>query len=321
MEEFFTPRNILIVGDVMLDTYLFGNVERISPEAPVPVVDVIIKQDKLGGASNVALNIKELGGTPFLCSVLGDDTKSEIFLSSLKRNKISTDYIIKSKNRITTNKTRIIGNNHQMLRIDEEIKENLNQTEIYTLKEKIEAALTKENIDVILIQDYDKGVINKEIIDYLIQKSKELNLYILADPKQRNFNNYHDLSLFKPNFKEFKEGLNLLIEKDRIELLKYGSKILHKKGIEIIFVTLSENGIFISYKNGNGYKNKIIHGIPRNVSDVSGAGDTVIAIASMLIGIQFEEEIAKICNIGGGIVCEEVGVVPINKEKLLYECF
>lgn len=314
----FENRKILIVGDVMLDTYLFGNVDRISPEAPVPVVDVIIKQDKLGGASNVAMNIKELGGTPIICTIIGDDIKGETLLTQLKRNKISTKYIIKSGARITTNKTRIIGNNHQMLRIDEELKENLKTEDINQLKNNIINVLENENIDIILIQDYDKGILNKDIINFIIDESQKLNIPLIADPKNKNFEFYHDLMLFKPNFKEFQEGLNIK-NGDRIEILEYGSKILHKKGIKIIFVTLSENGIFVSMKNGKSHKNKIIHGIPRNVADVSGAGDTVVAIASMLLNKIDIDEIARICNVGGGLVCEEVGVVSIDKSKLLSE--
>jgi rfaE bifunctional protein kinase chain/domain len=314
----FDNRKILIVGDVMIDTYLFGNVDRISPEAPVPVVDVIIKQDKLGGAANVAMNIKELGGTPFLCSVIGSDTKCDTMFNILSTNKISTKYISKVPTRITTNKTRIIGNNQQMLRVDEEIIENLNTNEFILLKNDIEKVLKNEDIEVILIQDYDKGIVNADIINLLTKKAKELKIPILADPKNKNFNDYKNLTLFKPNFKEFKEGLNISATY-RKELLEIGSQLLHKKGIKYIFVTLSENGIFISEKKGKKITNKIVHGISRSVSDPSGAGDTVIAITSLLIEKEPIEKIAQICNIAGGLVCEEIGVVPVDKDKLFEE--
>lgn len=323
----FDHRKILIVGDIMLDTYLFGNVDRISPEAPVPIVDVLIKQEKLGGSSNVALNIKKLGGEPILCSIIGDDIKSQNLYSLLKSNKISTEYITKSDNRITTNKNRIIGNNNHMLRIDEEIKTPLNKNEFFWLKNNIIEILKNEDIDIIIIQDYDKGVIDGNIINLLTRKAKELKIPIIADPKQKNFNDYKNLTLFKPNFKEFKEGLNVSVSsitkhdssKYRKELLEIGSQILHKKGIKNIFVTLSENGIFVSSKIGRTIKTNIIHGVKRNISDVSGAGDTVIAIVSMLIEKEEIETIAKICNIAGGLVCEKIGVTPIDKDKLLKE--
>lgn len=323
----FKNKNIMIIGDVMLDTYLFGNVERISPEAPVPIVDITIKQDKLGGAANVAANIKGLGGTPILCTVIGNDQKGKILCDLLKKQRITSENIIKSNNRITTNKTRIVGNNHQMLRVDEEIKTVIGNGDTKQLIENIEKILDNESIDTILFQDYDKGVISEVLINKVTKKAKELNIPIIADPKKLNFDCYKNIKLFKPNFKEFKDGINLIISdinnnetKYRKELLEKGSVILHQRGIEIVFVTLAENGIFMSYKNTDGgYTNKIIHGTPRDVSDVSGAGDTVMAVVSMLIGDLPIETVAKISNIAGGIVCEDIGVVTIDKERLINE--
>ena len=315
----FKNKNILIIGDVMLDTYLFGNVERISPEAPVPIVDFISKDIKLGGAANVAINIKNLGGTPILCSVIGNDDKSTTFISILRNMNIITDYIYKSENRITTDKIRIIGNNHQMLRVDQEIRTDLNSDEEKFLSIIFEA-LENKKIDCILFQDYDKGVINQNIINIIVEKAKLLNIPITVDPKKKNFLSYNNVTLFKPNFKEFKEGLNINLT-NKNEMLEKGAEILHSKGIEIVFITLSEDGIFLSYKKDNKIINKIIPGIPRDVIDVSGAGDTVISVASMLLNDIDIEEIAKIANIAGGIVCEEIGVVPIDKNKLLKEYY
>jgi rfaE bifunctional protein kinase chain/domain len=315
----FKNKNILIIGDVMLDSYLFGNVERISPEAPVPIIDITNKENKLGGAANVASNIKKLGGTPILCSVIGKDQSGEIFLSLLKNMDISVDYIYQTDNRITTNKTRIIGNNHQMLRIDEEIKFELNKNDQENFSAIINNALSQK-IDCILFQDYDKGVINESIINKVIINASFLKIPVLVDPKKKNFSLYKNVNLFKPNLKEFKEGLNLT-ETNKELLLKNGSKILHEKGIEIVFITLSENGIFVSYKKDNEIINKIIPGTARQVADVSGAGDTVISVVSMLLNDINIEEIAKISNLAGGIVCEEIGVVTIDKEKLLKEYY
>lgn len=314
----FKNKNILIIGDLMLDSYLFGNVERISPEAPVPIVDVIIKQNKLGGAANVASNIKNLGGTPIICSVIGDDQKGEVFINELKKLKITTKNIIQSKERTTTVKTRIIGNNHQMLRIDEEVKYDLSIDDENKLMINIENILENEKIDCLLFQDYDKGVLNDSIIKKTIIKANNLNIPIIVDPKRKNFNSYKNVTLIKPNFKEFKDGINIPYS-DRKNLLEKGAEILHKKGIEIVFVTLSENGIFISYKKNNNTISKIIPGISRDVVDVSGAGDTVISVISMLINDTDIENIAFIANIAGGLVCEEIGVATINKEKLINE--
>ena len=302
----------------MLDSYLFGNVEKISPEAPVPIVDITNKQNKLGGAANVAANIKNLGGTPILCSFIGDDQNGEIFLSLLKDLGISTEYICKLKSRITTNKTRIIGNHHQMLRVDEEIKDELNSNDQVYLLILINKAIKHEKIDCIIIEDYDKGILSEYIIKQLSNISKSLKIPIIVDPKRRNFSFYENIKLFKPNLKELKEGLNLS-NPNITELLESGASILHNKGIEIVFITLSENGIFVSYNKDNKIISKIIPSIPREVVDVSGAGDSVISVIPFLLGELDIEKIANIANVVGGIVCEELGVVSINKEKLLKE--
>lgn len=313
----FKNKKILIIGDVMIDSYLFGNVERISPEAPVPVVDITKKINKLGGAANVAANIKNLGGTPILCSVIGNDIKGEILISLLEKLNITTKYIQKSENRITTDKIRVIGNNHQMLRIDEEIKADLSEDK-YIFLSIINKAIHENDINCILFQDYDKGVIDKIVIDTVTTLSNNLNIPIIVDPKKKNFSLYKNVKLFKPNLKEFKDsiGINTI---DRNLLLKEGSEILHNKGVEIVFVTLSEDGIYVSYKNNNNIISKNIPGTKRDVIDVSGAGDTVISVVSMLIDDMNIEEIAKIANLAGGIVCEEVGVIPIDKNKLIKE--
>lgn len=314
----FNNKKILIIGDIMIDSYLFGNVDRISPEAPVPVVDITKKINKLGGAGNVATNIKNLGGTPILCTVIGNDTKGRILTSLLKDIQITSEYIHKSDNRITTDKTRIIGNNHQMLRIDEEIKDVIQEAEKNILLKLINEIFENNKIDCVLLQDYDKGVLNKEIIEKIISKVNKLKIPIIVDPKKKNFSHYNNVTLFKPNLKEFKDSIGIN-SNDRKELLKQGSEILHNRGVEIVFVTLSEDGIYISYKKDNNIINKYIPGTKRDVVDVSGAGDTVISVISMLINDMSIEEIAKVANLAGGIVCEEIGVVPVNIEKLMKE--
>jgi rfaE bifunctional protein kinase chain/domain len=299
---------------------MFGKVDRISPEAPIPIVDITYSQHKLGGAANVASNIKSLGGTPILCSVIGNDEKGSIFLSELDKMKISSDHIIKSNTRITTNKIRIIGNNHQMLRLDEEIKNNLNFNDQNKIISEIINILSNEKIDCVLLQDYDKGILDNTIISTITTKANNLNIPIVVDPKKNNFSNYNNITLIKPNLKEFLDGLYVnLINCNENELI-FGSEILHKRGIDIVLVTLSENGMFISYKKDGISIRKKIDGIQRNVADVSGAGDTVDSVVAMLInGNNSIEDVARMANVAGSIVCEEVGVVPIDKEKLLTE--
>lgn len=305
---------VLVIGDVMIDSYLFGKVDRISPEAPVPVVSVNHRQNKLGGAANVALNIKELGAEPVLCSVVGDDEKAKMFDDLLLENGMSVGGIIKSASRITTTKFRVIGNKTQMLRVDEEVKHNLTSEEMSLMKTKIQELIDKENIKLIVFEDYDKGVINKELIDFVSKIAEQRNIIVTADPKKNNFNFYKNITLLKPNLKELKEGLNTdfnLFDIDKIE--KASKKIVDEFNLKMLMVTLSENGIFILHENGSLHLPTQV----RNIADVSGAGDTVISVLSLMLAAGLKpEDAAKLANLAGGLVCEEVGVVPVNPDKL-----
>jgi len=206
-----------------------------------------------------------------------------------------------------------------MLRVDEEIKTELDkdQHKVFILLNNI---FENEKIDCVLLQDYDKGILNESMINYITITANSLNIPIIVDPKKINFSFYKNITLFKPNFKEFKESINI-VNSNKLELLRNGSLELHKKGIEIVFITLSENGIFVSYKKDNIIISKIIPATIRDISDVSGAGDTVASVVSMLLNDIDIEEIAKISNMAGGIVCEDIGVIPINKNKLLNEYY
>jgi len=316
----FDNKNVLLIGDLMLDTYLCGNVDRVSPEAPVPVVDIYNRTDKLGGAGNVALNIKKLGSNPIICSVIGNDVNGKKLINLLKDNDISTENIILSDDRKTTNKTRIIGNDYQLVRFDDEMIDVLNYDDYTNLSRKIELIIEKQNIDVVLIQDYDKGVIDRNLINEIIKVTNN-DIPVIVDPKKRNFNFYRNIKLIKPNLKELKDGLNFdkISDIDRDDLLMDGAKKLHKKGIDIVLVTLSDEGVYLSYNKGKKFI--YINSKKRNVSDVSGAGDTVISIISVLLTNKELkiDDIAKISNIGGGIVCEKKGVVPIELNELLNE--
>jgi rfaE bifunctional protein kinase chain/domain len=307
----FKNKNILLIGDVILDKYLCGDVDRISPESPVPIINLKSQKYKLGGTLNVSLNIKKLNSTPFVCSVIGNDKNGNIIRKLMNENNIKTDNIIVS-NRKTTTKTRIIGNDYQIARIDDEITNYLNKDIEKQLINNIKNVINNNKIDIILIQDYDKGVLTKKIIKTIIK----FNSYpILIDPKKRNFKLYKKVKLIKPNLKELKEYLNINF-KSKKELLEKGSKIIHKKNkIDIVVVTLSEDGIFLSYNKGK--TQKYIKNKKRNIVDVSGAGDTVISVISTLIDTTLPiEKIIELSNISGGIVCEYSGVVPIDIKVL-----
>ena len=313
----FNNLNVLIIGDVMIDAYYFGKVDRISPEAPVPVVSVQRKENRLGGAANVALNIQELGANPILCSVIGDDDDAVIFNNLLTSNKLSNQGIINSNNRITTVKTRIIGNNHQMLRVDAEMDKDLILEDKAKLIDKIISLISEQKIDAVVFEDYDKGVISPLIIEEIVAICNEKNIPTTVDPKKRNFLHYHNITLFKPNLKELKEGLNIDINPKEISEINKGVTQLNSQlNNQITFITLSEYGVYIANQNKQHHEKAHV----RNISDVSGAGDTVISVATLCLALkQSIETIAALSNLAGGIVCEKVGVVPIQKEELLAE--
>ncbi len=321
--EDFNKKKVLIIGDVMIDAYLWGKVDRISPEAPVPIVSVNKRENRLGGAANVALNIKSLGAEPILCSVIGNDSKADEFIQLLEQDGLSASGLIKSNNRITTTKFRVIGNKMQMLRVDEEVTDDLSDNDIQAIYGRIENLLEHENISCVIFQDYNKGVLTAGLIQEVTKKANEREIPVVVDPKKKNFEAYQDVSLFKPNLKELAEGLNVDLDPDNPTELANAIQLLHKnQGIKMVMCTLSEKGVFISYKaSETKFEHEHIPAHIRSISDVSGAGDTVVSVAALgyVLGIS-PGLLAGIANLAGGIVCEEAGVVPINKEKLLREC-
>jgi D-glycero-beta-D-manno-heptose-7-phosphate kinase len=309
---------VAVIGDVMLDTYWWGNVERISPEAPVPIVALDKREKRIGGAGNVALNVQALGTKVALISILGDDEDGVQLKQLLLDNNIDTRFILESKKRITTNKIRIISRNQQMMRLDAEHTEDLDETDETKLQNQIEKYIVSEKPNVVILEDYNKGILTQIIIENTIELCNKNNIPITVDPKRKNFFSYKNATLFKPNLHEAITSLNLLAEKVSSELLTdIHAQIKEKLNHNISLITLSEKGIF--YQENN--KKNIIPSHRRNIADVSGAGDTVIAVASMVYAATKDITlVAEVANIAGGIVCEEVGTVPVNKEELLKEC-
>lgn len=318
----FENRKILVIGDVMIDSYLWGKVERISPEAPVPIVSVNKRENRLGGAANVALNISAMGAEAILCSVIGNDDKASEFNKLLEKRNLRTACIYQSPDRITTTKFRVIGNKAQMLRVDEEITNGLSDIDTQELFGRIENLLEKESVDAIIFQDYNKGVLTSALIHKVIELANRREIPIVVDPKKKNFDTFQNVRLFKPNLKELKEGLKSEFDAKNFHELSNVIQLLHKnQNIDIVLTTLSDDGVFISAR---APENKFeTHHIPahrRSISDVSGAGDTVISLATLCLTAGLPpEQIAAISNLGGGIVCEEVGVVPIKRERLFKE--
>ena len=322
----FTRLTVLIVGDVMVDAYVWGRVERISPEAPVPVVRVNRRENRLGGAANVALNVQALGATPLLCALTGDDAHGQTFQALLKKQKIATDYVVSSSERATTVKERVIAGSQQVVRVDTEDDHLLTHAEQTALLKQAERALAQA--DVVIFQDYDKGVLSQPVIQHIIQQAKASGIPVAVDPKKRNFLHYQDATLFKPNLKELRQGL----QQERIALHHEDYAPLHSEqdavreasgklrsllNHQTTLITLSENGIFVDNDTGD------YHFIPahvRQIADVSGAGDTVISIAALCLAAGTSSSmLASLANLGGGIVCEYTGVVPISQARLLKE--
>ena len=319
--EEFDNLTIMIIGDVMVDSYLWGKVERISPEAPIPIVALRRRENRMGGAANVAMNIKSMGAKPVLCSVIGKDDKGANFLDLLKKEKIATYGITQSSRRITTTKFRIFGNSTQMLRLDEEVENDLTKADQESLLKVIDKILAGNLIDCIIFQDYNKGVITPVLIREVVERAKKQNIPITVDPKKKNFDAFGGVTLFKPNLKELKEGMKTEFSiDDREKLMQTIGLLREKLDCKYILTTLADHGVIINMKDHSEDKNIFIPAHLRSISDVSGAGDTVISLASLCLALNRSPyEIAYISNLAGGLVCEEVGVVPINKDKLFKE--
>ena len=315
--EKFKQMRAIVIGDAMVDTYIWGKVERMSPEAPVPIVSVTKRVNRLGGAANVSLNLQALGATPFLFSVVGNDEKGKKFKKLLKKRGLSNDGIFIDQQRNTTIKNRIISNGRHIARVDEETTDYIDIEIETTLVTAIKKLIENRLVDVIIFVDYDKGVITPSLFNKINELAQQKGISTTVDPKKRNFLNYKNVSLFKPNFKEFVEGTGVTLEKGNLESLKVvADDFKQKQNFKLILVTLSELGVFIS----NGEKEQHFPAVIRQIADVSGAGDTVISVASLAMAAGLSPEtMALMSNLAGGLVCEKVGVVPVDKEQLINE--
>ncbi|MFD2720290.1 bifunctional heptose 7-phosphate kinase/heptose 1-phosphate adenyltransferase [Hymenobacter monticola] len=313
----FNKLRVLIIGDVMVDAYVWGRATRLSPEAPVPVVHVARTENRLGGAANVALNVQALGATPLLCAVIGTDAGGDQLLQLLHESGLPADGILRSAQRPTTVKQRILAQGQQLLRIDSEVETDLNTDESAQLLSAYDDLLARA--DVVVFEDYDKGVLSESIITECIARARQRGIPTVVDPKKNNFLAYRHCTLFKPNLKELREGLKL----------EFGDPVADRPGFEaavarlqevltpeIVLVTLSEYGVFAQQQGQKTYLPAHL----RTISDVSGAGDTVISIAALCVALGRPAAFtAALANLGGGLVCEQVGVVPVQKQRLLEE--
>ena len=315
--EGFNHTKIGVIGDIMLDTYWWGNVDRISPEAPVPIVNLKRKEIRVGGAANVALNLRALGAPTTVFAVIGNDLEGADLRGLLEAEGIQTKYIHASADRVTTNKVRVMGRNQQMMRLDHEHTNDINAVEEAQLFKNFCAFVEAENPSLIILEDYNKGVLTASLIQSVIDFCNQKGIPTAVDPKQKNFLAFKGCTLFKPNLKEVKEGLKIEIPQiNAAELLKVHNALHAQMTNAISFITLSEHGVFIAGNNDH----KLIPTHIRNIADVSGAGDTVIAVASLVYAASKDMILAaEMANIAGGLVCELVGTAPIDKAVLAAE--
>lgn len=309
--EKFNGKNIVIIGDLMLDVYIWGKVGRISPEAPVPVVEVEEESYRLGGAANVGLNIKSLGGNPILVGVIGYDREGNILSDLMKENDFIRDGIILDEERPTTVKTRIIAHSQHVVRVDKEDKKDITEemeNKIITFIEN-----QKSSIDAIIFEDYNKGVLTKSLIHRVVDFARRNNIIVTVDPKFDNFFEYKNVTVFKPNRKETEDALQMKIDSEE-KVIEAGKKLKEILQPEYLLITRGDKGMTLFSSDSR------IDSIPtraRKVADVSGAGDTVIATLTVALASGAEiREAATIANLAAGLVCEEVGIVPIDKMNL-----
>lgn len=309
--------HVVVVGDVMLDNYWWGHVERISPEAPVPVVALSKRESRLGGAANVALNCRALGAKVTLASVVGDDSEGTTLVKLANEAGIDTSLVSQSWRRPTTTKTRVISRSQQVLRIDDEVTDELYTEEEHPFIDMVLKYLQRVKPQILIFEDYNKGLLKENVIQRITAHCKEIGVITAVDPKKKNFLAYKNVTIFKPNLKEVREGLHMALDNvSEAEMNQVHRKLHETLHHEITFITLSEKGVFYN----NGFTSAVIPSHIRNIADVSGAGDTVIATAALVYAITRDVSLmAEISNLAGGIVCEEVGVVSIKKDKLQKE--
>ncbi len=307
----------LVIGDVMLDAYMVGHVNRISPEAPVPVVDVHSKESRLGGAANVVKNLLAVGAHVHIASVIGNDPAGKTIESLLNQLSVGSSALLLTNSRPTTVKTRVISNGQQLVRVDEEVTTDISLELEEELIQRCESLLDDIQPNVVIFEDYDKGVLTDRVIKALIDAANLRNIKTTVDPKFAHFTSYKGVTLFKPNLKELGEGMAMAIEKENDGSIERGVHRMHdllKPSISM--VTLSERGVcFYSPESNTSYCR--ISAFEREIMDVSGAGDAVIAVASFLLALEVPiMDIAALSNLAGGLVCEKVGVVPVDLEHL-----
>lgn len=307
----FPKAKVLVIGDLIMDHFIWGSVDRISPEAPVPVVDVRDEEILLGGSANVVNNIRGLGGKCFITGVSGKDADGKKLLTLLKEKKVDTDGIIVDKSRATTIKTRIVAGNQQVVRFDRESREFIDDNILKKVISYIEKMVSK--IDVIVVSDYDKGLISAEMLEEVIKIAKKHGKKVAVDPKVTHFDYYEGVNIITPNNKEASEASGVKI-KDEKTLYKAADNLIGRTGTEALLITRGEQGMSLF----EGRTETHIPTVAKEVYDVSGAGDTVIGVLALALGSGANyREAATLANFAAGVVVGKLGTATLTKEELL----
>jgi D-glycero-beta-D-manno-heptose-7-phosphate kinase len=310
----FRQQKIAVIGDIMIDKYIFGHVSRISPEYPVPVVDVTHESSRLGGAANVALNIHALGAETFLIGATGSDQGRESLFGLMGEQGLDTGLLVEDPSRPTTCKTRILSQNHHITRVDYESRLPLDSTterKLLDLFREISGSL-----GAVVLEDYNKGVLTESLITSVTSICRDLGIPVLVDPKLKGFFSYQGCTVFKPNLSELAASLGVVLHNTDKEVEEGCLLLRERMEAESFVVTRSEKGMTI-------YDGAFTH-IPATsleVADVSGAGDTVIGMLALgtAAGLDLVTS-TRIANLAAGTVCQEVGAVPVRPERLLSVC-
>ena len=311
LKEKFYGKKVAVIGDMMLDCYFWGSVSRISPEAPVPIVEIDNEFFRFGGAANVALNILKLGGIPVPIGVIGNDNDGDIFKNLLNDSGIQADGIFIDKSRPTTAKSRVIADGQHVVRIDKESKEYISSETSQKLFTFLNRSI--DDLDALILQDYNKGVLSYDLIKESIETANNKGKIITVDPKFNNFFSYKNVTVFKPNKKESEDALGVKFKTEE-DIIKAGEKLISKINSQYLLLTLGEKGIALFDKENNYWR---IPTKARKVADVSGAGDTVISTLTVALSAGADIKTASyLANYAGGLVCEEVGILPIEIDYL-----
>jgi rfaE bifunctional protein kinase chain/domain len=309
---------IMVIGDVMLDEYLWGEVLRISPEAPVPVLDLDCSSQRLGGAANVVKNLASLGVKPILISIRGDDEKGRQLSELLEKLGCNTDGLMISHNRPTTVKTRIMAKHQQIVRVDSEVRKDLDRDEVHLAISIFDSLISKVN--AVIISDYSKGVVCKVFVEHIVATCQQKGIFISIDPKERHFELYKGVDVITPNLKESLGALGLPFRHyTNEEIFQFGWTLLHKLDLNYLLMTLSEKGMALYCKDN--LKMTHLPTVAQKVFDVTGAGDTVISVFTAIYAAGASSEVAAfIANHAAGITVAELGTASVDPEMLLSAC-